>query len=155
MQIEAKADKESDSGILRPPRPIRDNTTVCWNCNSIVLNEPTISDYREMTNDARMRAIKSMKIHYLHLFEKGTLTEQAVQILLADAENTEDKYMRVIQAQNFHKYMKVHGFYLWLRNYMVQHFSPKEDQNPGQPSQQSGNLGNFLNKYYITYSVRI
>lgn len=113
-----------------------DNTTVCWNCASIVENEPTVAEYREMTNDARLRAIKSMKIHYLHLFEQGTLTDQATQNLLADAEHAEDKHLGVIQAQNFHKYMLAHGFYVWLRDKIIINFKlHKEETLAAAPKQ--------------------
>ncbi|CAL8131728.1 unnamed protein product [Orchesella dallaii] len=120
---------------LNPPRPVKDNTTVCWQCNNIVLNEPTISEYREMSNDARIGVIKAMKVHYSHQFEEGTLTEQAVQVLLTDAEYAEDIYLSIIQSHNFHKHMKVHGFYPWLRDKVIVRFGlHKEEHLPEPPS---------------------
>lgn len=77
-----------------------------------------------------------MMVHYHHLFEKGTLTEQATQLLSKDAELAEDKYLTVIQAQNFHKYMQVHGFYKWLRDKIIVNFKlHKDEELPAAPAQ--------------------
>ncbi|ODN05230.1 Sodium/hydrogen exchanger 10, partial [Orchesella cincta] len=106
---------------LNPPRPVKGQH------NSVLA--------LEMTNDARLGVIKAMKVHYSHQFEEGVLTESAVQVLLTDAEYAEDIYLCTIQSHNFHKHMKVHGFYPWLRDKVIVRFGlHKEESLPEPPS---------------------
>jgi hypothetical protein len=100
----------------------------------LVQNEPTSEEYRELTEDARCRVIKAMIVAYYRLFEVGLISDLAVQILIADAENAEDQYLNMIRAKNFEKYFYSRGFYAWLKKSLA-NFEKDELARISKPSQ--------------------
>lgn len=123
---------KKDGHTLKPPQPVKDNTTICYHCANIVENEPTVAEYRQLADEARLRAIKTMISHYKQMFEEGLLTEEATQELLAIAENAEDKYLGVIEASSFRKYLNARGFYSWIRQQLVNIYKRKLPSEPRQ-----------------------
>ena len=54
-------------------------------------NEPSAKEFKEMSNDGRIRVIKAQKISYWKQFEHGMLSREAVQVLTALADGSMDE----------------------------------------------------------------
>ncbi|CAG7640037.1 unnamed protein product [Allacma fusca] len=95
-------------------------------------NEPTKEEYREMTEEARLRCLKALKVSFWRQYEQGVLTELAVQILRNAASGAEDKPLRIIHARDLNKYWVLHGVFPWLQIRLTRKFG-KEEVLPPKP----------------------
>lgn len=119
----------------------------CPECHIHVPNLPTNEELRNMTDEARLRVIKAMKvctktktariknieffddafhqkifqISYWAHFERGVLTEVAVQILASVADSCADKELYMVHCRDLKKYWQIRGVFPWLRSQLVMH----------------------------------
>lgn len=92
---------------------------ICPDCDGEVETEPTLEEYREMTEEARLRLLKAMKVSCWRQYEQGVLTEEAVQILVDYIENCEDKHFKTFHADDLKKNWAVRGVVAWMRNKLL------------------------------------
>ncbi|ODM88203.1 Sodium/hydrogen exchanger 10, partial [Orchesella cincta] len=98
----------------------------CPGCHTFVPNQPTNEELKLMTEEARLRVIKAMKISFWAHFERGVLTEEAVQILAGTAETISDRVLYMIHARDLKKYWTIRGVFPWLRECIINHGGGKE-----------------------------
>ncbi|CAL8104179.1 unnamed protein product [Orchesella dallaii] len=98
----------------------------CPACHTYVPNQPTNEELKLMTEEARLRVIKAMKISFWAHFERGVLTEEAVQILAGTAETISDRVLYMIHARDLKKYWTIRGIFPWLRECVLNHGGGRE-----------------------------
>jgi sodium/hydrogen exchanger 10/11 len=96
-----------------------DRRITCPDCQGDVEVEPNMDEYRELTEEARLRLLKAMKVSCWRQFEQGVITEEAVQILVDYLENCEDKRFQMFHAEDMKKYWTVRGVIAWVRDKML------------------------------------
>lgn len=121
MHVKAK-DTEEDFG--RSPSLLADvegagDQLFCPKCDTHVDTEPSGEEFKEMTEEARLRLLKALKVSCWHQYEIGILTEESVQILVDMIEHAEDKKFQMIHAKDFQKYWEVEGIYFSLRKKLL------------------------------------
>lgn len=98
-----------------------------------MVNEPSKEEYREMTEEARLRCLKALKVSFWRQYEQGVLTDLAVQILRNAASAAEDKPLCIIHSRDLNKYWVLHGWFPWLQIQLTKRFG-KEEALPEKPS---------------------
>jgi len=98
-----------------------DHHIVCPACEEDVEVEPTADEYREMTEECRLRLLKAMKVSCWRQFEQGVLTEEAVQVLIEFLDTVEDNPFQMFHAVDLKKFWIVKGGLAWLRDKLMPH----------------------------------
>ena len=106
---------------------------MCEECDHVMVNEPSKEEYREMTEEARLRCLKALKVSFWRQYEQGVLTDLAVQILRNAASAAEDKPLCIIHSRDLNKYWVLHGWFPWLQIQLTKRFG-KEEALPEKPS---------------------
>ena len=101
-----------------------------YNPSGLNQQEPTKEEYREMTEEARLRCLKALKVSFWRQYEQGVLTELAVQILRNAASSAEDKPLRILNAKDLNKYWVLHGVFPWLQIRLTRKFGNAEETIP-------------------------
>ena len=94
--------------------------------------ETTKDEYKEITEEARLRCLKALKVSFWRQYEQGVLTDLAVQILRNAASVAEDKPLCIIRARDLNKYWVLHGLFPWLQIQLTKKFA-KEEVLPDKP----------------------
>lgn len=121
-----------ETEIVKPPEPFQENTTVCTNCQTVNANEPTTDEYIHLTEEARLKVLRTMKMAFTHRNSIGLCSDEALQILMTGAERIEDKFLLLLRCKDFNKYTKNHGFYPWLDE-KISHI--EHEHKPDRPKQ--------------------
>ncbi|CAG7734239.1 unnamed protein product [Allacma fusca] len=112
-----------------------DHHTECPECHHVVQNEPTTQEFMDMTEEARLRIIKALKVSCWRQFEQGVLVELAVLQLVNLASAAEDKPFRLVQAHDLRKFWHIHGCLPWLKTKFVKTFGLDDEVLPKKPRQ--------------------
>ncbi|CAL8091440.1 unnamed protein product [Orchesella dallaii] len=99
--------------------------------------EPSNDEIKEMTEEARLRLLKALKVSCWRQYEQGILTKEAVQILVDVLESTEDKKFQMVHTRDFERYWEIDGFFVLLRKkvlpFSTGSFEKEEHPVPKEP----------------------
>lgn len=115
LNTEKELDEDPSILIDTPDNRI----AICPDCDAEVETPPSLEEYRTMTEEARLRLLKAMKVSCWRQYEQGVLTEEAVQILVDYIENCEDKHFKTFHAADLKRHWAVHGCVAWMRNKLL------------------------------------
>ncbi|CAG7822907.1 unnamed protein product [Allacma fusca] len=111
----------------------QDYLTECPDCHTLVKNEPTNLEFMEMTEEARLRVLKALKVSVWRQFEQGVLVELAVLNLVNIASATEDKPLRLVHASDLRKYWRINGCLPWIKKRITKHLGFQDEVLPPMP----------------------
>jgi len=73
-------------------------------------------EFKAIMEETRLRVLKAYKISFWRQYEKGTLSEQAVRILVSAVEAREDQLLTMIHCADLRHNWEITGFFVNLRN---------------------------------------
>ena len=130
----AERDLPASQSLVSLKGHAEDHQTECPECHNLVMNEPTTAEYMEMTEEARLRILKALKVSFWRQFEQGVLIELAVLQLVAIASATEDKPLRLVHAHDLRKYWTIRGCLPWMKTKFIKTFGLEEEMLPPKPN---------------------
>ncbi|CAG7734240.1 unnamed protein product [Allacma fusca] len=110
-----------------------DHFTECPECHAMVKNAPTTQEYMVMTEEARVRILKALKVSFWRQFEHGVLVEMAVLQLVNIASEAEDKPFRLVEAHDLRKFWHIEGCLPWVKNTFAKAFGLESEIFPRRP----------------------
>lgn len=102
---------------------------------SVMHATPTHEEFREMTEEGRLRFLKAIKISVWRQFEKGVLGEEPVQTLISAVEDVEDQELAMVHVLDMKSHWKVSGFTPKLREILSGLTKETFEEIPPPPKQ--------------------
>ncbi|ODM92698.1 Sodium/hydrogen exchanger 10, partial [Orchesella cincta] len=135
VEMHVKA-KEQDVDMTAVPSLLEDFGAEGDGPNDLS-NEPSNDEIKEMTEEARLRLLKALKVSCWRQYEQGILTKDAVQILVDVLESTEDRKFQMVHTRDFERYWEIDGFFVYLRRKVLPYssgsFEDEEHPLPKEP----------------------
>ncbi|XP_077865611.1 sperm-specific sodium:proton exchanger-like [Saccoglossus kowalevskii] len=105
-------------------------TSTCPECKTEVQNEPTAKEFADMAEEARQRMMKAQMISYWKQFEHGTLSREAVRVLIGVTETIADNDGEFVDVQHIQKNWEVRGFWPFMKRKLEDWAQNKKDKIP-------------------------
>lgn len=93
----------------------KEPTATCPDCDIKIPAEPGGEEMRELTEEARLRLLKALRVSCWAQYDSGLLTDQSVRILNDRLESLEDRKYEMITPGEIANYWKVTGFFASAR----------------------------------------